>query len=138
MSTNHTPNYNLCQWEPGDQVKRTDFNEDNAKIDAALMGLAAKMEDQMVAGVFIYRTSVNETEVNLGFRPRLLITFETSTELNLIMENRGIHLYQDETGVVKSDYGEFELTDTGFSVASLQKKYAGRGATTHVRYAAFR
>lgn len=36
MSTNHTPNYNLCQWEATDQVLRSDFNQDNAKIDAAL------------------------------------------------------------------------------------------------------
>ena len=36
MATNHTPNYQLNQWEATDQVRRTDFNEDNAKIDAAL------------------------------------------------------------------------------------------------------
>ena len=36
MSTNHTPNYSLCQWEAGDQVLRADFNADNAKLDAAL------------------------------------------------------------------------------------------------------
>ena len=41
MSTNHTTNYDLCQWEATDQVLRTDFNQDNAKIDAAL---AAKAE----------------------------------------------------------------------------------------------
>lgn len=40
MSTNHTPNYNLCQWEADDHVLRTDFNEDNAKIDAALASKA--------------------------------------------------------------------------------------------------
>lgn len=39
MSTNHTPNYNLCQWEDADQVLRSDFNQDNAKIDAALKGI---------------------------------------------------------------------------------------------------
>ena len=36
MSTNHTPNYSLSQWEPGDDVLRADFKADNAKIDAAL------------------------------------------------------------------------------------------------------
>ena len=36
MSTNHTPNFNLSQWEETDKVLRTDFNADNAKIDAAL------------------------------------------------------------------------------------------------------
>ena len=36
MASNYTTNYNLCQWESTDQVLRTDFNADNAKIDAAL------------------------------------------------------------------------------------------------------
>ena len=36
MSTNHTINYALNQWEGTDKVLRTEFNADNAKIDAAL------------------------------------------------------------------------------------------------------
>ena len=36
MSSNHTEHYSLSQWEAEDKVLRTDFNEDNAKIDAAL------------------------------------------------------------------------------------------------------
>ena len=36
MSTNHTTNYALNQWEATDKVLRTEFNADNAKIDAAL------------------------------------------------------------------------------------------------------
>ena len=33
---NKTSNYQLCQWDGEDRILRTDFNEDNAKIDAAL------------------------------------------------------------------------------------------------------
>lgn len=40
MATNHTSNYQLNQWEPTDQVLRTDFNEDNVKLDSALNGLS--------------------------------------------------------------------------------------------------
>lgn len=36
MPTNYTEHYALSQWEPGDKVQRTDFNADNAKIDAAI------------------------------------------------------------------------------------------------------
>ena len=36
MASNHTEQYQLNQWEAADQVLRTDFNEDNAKIEAAL------------------------------------------------------------------------------------------------------
>ena len=38
MAANQTTNYQLNQWEATDQVLRTDFNADNAKIDAALAG----------------------------------------------------------------------------------------------------
>jgi len=36
MASNYTPNYSLCQWQASDKVLRTEFNADNAKIDAAL------------------------------------------------------------------------------------------------------
>ena len=36
MAINQTANYQLNQWEPTDAVQRTDFNTDNAKVDAAL------------------------------------------------------------------------------------------------------
>ena len=39
MATNHTEKYELNQWLPTDPVIRTDFNEDNAKIEAALADL---------------------------------------------------------------------------------------------------
>ncbi|MDE6902753.1 MAG: hypothetical protein K2P22_08430 [Lachnospiraceae bacterium] len=41
MASNYTRNYNLCQWEASDKVLRTEFNADNAKIDAALAGKAS-------------------------------------------------------------------------------------------------
>ena len=44
MASNYTSSYQLCQWEAGDKVLRTDFNEDNQKIDAALGGMATKTE----------------------------------------------------------------------------------------------
>ena len=42
---NHTPNYNLSQWDAEDKVLHTDFNADNVKIDAALSGLASGKAD---------------------------------------------------------------------------------------------
>ena len=37
---NATTNYQLSQWDASDRVLRTDFNADNAKIEAALSGLS--------------------------------------------------------------------------------------------------
>lgn len=39
MASNYTEKYKLCQWEATDQVLRTDFNEDNQKIEAAFLAL---------------------------------------------------------------------------------------------------
>ena len=44
MPANHTPNYNLNQWEPEDRVLRADFNTDNAKIDAAIQAVDVKAD----------------------------------------------------------------------------------------------
>ncbi|USF26962.1 hypothetical protein N510_001895 [Firmicutes bacterium ASF500] len=41
---NHTSNYNLCQFEETDRVRRTDFNEDNAKIDAAVKAVDRRVD----------------------------------------------------------------------------------------------
>lgn len=37
-----TANYQLNQWDAGDAIKRTDFNGDNAKIDAAIKAVEQK------------------------------------------------------------------------------------------------
>ena len=47
MASNYTEHYGLCQWEATDQVLRTEFNEDNAKIDEALDGLAESRNCQV-------------------------------------------------------------------------------------------
>ena len=78
---NHTPNYQLSQWEAGDQVLRADFNADNAKLDGALGALAARTGglEQSVAGVVTlgsYGASATEKRtVQLPFAPKLLLLF---------------------------------------------------------------
>ena len=42
MASNYTEHYGLCQWEATDQVRREEFNQDQAKIDEALKVLADK------------------------------------------------------------------------------------------------
>ena len=40
MNLNQTQNYQLSQWESTDRILMSDFNSDNAKLDAALSTLA--------------------------------------------------------------------------------------------------
>lgn len=44
MASNYTENFGLCQWETTDQVLRTEFNKDNAKIDSILEEHATKLQ----------------------------------------------------------------------------------------------
>lgn len=46
MASNHTEHFSLNQWQADDQVKRTDFNEDNAKLDAALNDLSGGLAEK--------------------------------------------------------------------------------------------
>lgn len=52
MASNQTEHYGLNQWSGDDNFVRTDFNEDNAKIDAALAGKADQVKmEQLAAAV---------------------------------------------------------------------------------------
>ena len=55
MASKYTTNYNLCQWEPSDKVLRTEFNADNAKIDAAIAAV-----DSRISSVSGDKASVSE------------------------------------------------------------------------------
>lgn len=86
MSTNHTRNYDLCQWEASDKVLREDFNADNAKIDAALGSHATQIAQALttagnafspgklpvVTGSYVGDAAPTRT-IHLGFRPRAVV-----------------------------------------------------------------
>ena len=64
---NQTTNYQLSQWEPTDRILMSDFNADNAKIDAAL-----KTQADSIAGL----------NGRLGLQ--LLKTFTSSTDSDFV------------------------------------------------------
>ena len=49
MSSKHTANYRLCQWEEDDAVRRIDFNENNLKIDGAIKGVDQRVDSLSAA-----------------------------------------------------------------------------------------
>ena len=71
---NKTAHYQLNQWEPGDDFLRADFNEDNAKIDAALgemqTQVAAKCE--IIVGTYTGNGETNR-DIYLGRAPKALL-----------------------------------------------------------------
>ena len=52
MASGQTQYYGLNQWEAADQVLRTEFNADNAKIETALANLEKdKASNSLVSGL---------------------------------------------------------------------------------------
>ena len=50
MASGYTTNYSLCQWQPEDSFLREEFNQDNARIDAAIAAVGAAA-GQALAGL---------------------------------------------------------------------------------------
>ena len=75
-----TENYGLNQWNAADRVLMSDFNEDNAKIDAALDSLAVAistcgnmhMEIGTYTGTGLYGSSSKSTSIKLSQKPLLM------------------------------------------------------------------
>lgn len=69
MASNYTENYGLCQWEATDGVLRTDFNEDNTKIDTALKGLSDQLTQKAAQSTVndltqIVNQKANQSDLN--------------------------------------------------------------------------
>ena len=61
---NRTTNYKLCQWEETDRVQRTDFNEDNVKIDAAIKAVDRRVDGLNTAKAEKAALTALQTAVN--------------------------------------------------------------------------
>ena len=66
MSTNHTEHYQLCLWEEDDPVQRTDFNEDNEKIERALKKKAEQSALDTLAGQVAKKAEQSALEALTG------------------------------------------------------------------------
>ena len=64
MASNYTENYGLCQWEATDGVLRTDFNEDNAKIDTVLKGLSDQVNQKAAQSTVNALTEIVNQKAN--------------------------------------------------------------------------
>ena len=125
MASGQTSNYGLNQWAAEDPVLRTDFNQDNAKLDAALEGLEQTVASlpRLATGSYV-GTGTNQMTLNTGFRPRAAIirkadishannevlTMVEDTAVFMSAETAGLHLVSNDT------YFILTPTDTGFTL----------------------
>ena len=144
MASNYTSSYQLCQWESGDKVLRTDFNADNQKIDAALGAMATKTElahkAQLVTGTYTGDGTASRI-ISLGFRPKAVLLFPEDgitcffyCDLNhydcyggLILDGHPLRLHNNRCNIVCA-----EITDSGFSVTFYQDQSKAANIVTNL------
>lgn len=119
MATNHTTNYQLCQWEATDKVLRTDFNEDNQKIDAALAGIP-----KITFGVYTGNGAASRT-IALPFTPKVVFLCDraghTGEDITYLRNKYwyGGLAFTDQPVVVGSSFTLLAITEGGFTVGQL-------------------
>ena len=106
----YTTNYQLHQWEASDDFLRTDFNEDFAKIDAAIRSAVetAQAKPEVIAGSYS-GNNAEYREIDLGFRPKAVILFCREYDSVMAYEGRP---RLSHTG----DKTMLTTTDNGFQV----------------------
>ena len=161
MATNHTAHYQLNQWEPTDQVLRTDFNADNAKVDAALADLAEHVEGKAEVSALAAKADVAALEevkslalgraeirlgtyvgngeasqlIQLGFKPKAVLVLGSNGNISDAMDGRhygGLAL--ENQPVASYDHMILSIHDQGFTVyySSNYRIYSNSENETYV------
>ena len=154
MATNHTQNYALNLWEPADKFVREEFNENNEKLEAALVNhdaalaskastaalnalsqtVAQKGNCRIATGTYVGNDRYGEnnpTVINLaalGAPPQVVIVGEQG-ESHSFMLLRGI----TERYFYNNDQVTVTWTATGVKLVSAEAAYGqmNRGAMTY-------
>ena len=151
---NQTTNYQLNQWDPDDKVLRTDFNADNAKLDAALHALDGQKADRsevetletqlgqyakITLGTYTGNGAASQT-ISLGGKPRAVLVMESNGSLSDPMTGRyygGLALEDQPTESSRTTI--VSVTEQGFAVYynSDARVYTNSADTKYVYLAVF-
>ena len=138
MASGQTANYQLNQWEAEDKVLRTEFNEDNQKIDAAL-GALAKAVPRTATGTYT-GDGTESRFIDLGFAPKAVYV---SAQAGNTYASAGSGHYGGLAlaghPVQVNQYLVLEIEGTGIRVHFSRTEYFGiysNGANTVYYYAA--
>ena len=132
----YTQNYGLHQWAPGDQFRRTDFNEDFLKLDTAL-GQKAEASStsssissinsaidalegrvQVVVGQYTGSGTLPRT-ISLGFTPRAVLLEHQSGER---IDGSSVFggLFSPDMPLVNESHTYAEVVTGGFRLNNIQ------------------
>ena len=97
MAANQTTNYQLNQWEPTDAVQRVEFNQDNAKVDAALKSLSDQVvqkADQSAVNTLISAVNQKADASTIGDLAKAVQKLFGNTGTQIIGTRHGEKLYE--------------------------------------------
>jgi hypothetical protein len=120
-----TKNYALTQWDPGDPIRRADFNRDNAVLDAALGELGA---ERVVVGSYT-GDGVSGRVIELPFTPKVVMVSgyygNTNVQygyLTIAFGAYGHWVLGDSTG----PGGNIQIVENGFSIQGTNHNLANK------------
>ena len=117
MATNYTENYQLPIWAADDAFLRTEFNEANEKIDAALGVLAQSMGNcRIVTGSYTGTGeygSAHPNTLTFDFPPKLVVITVGDAHSVLLSPNTQAAGYHE----AYTRYGMLKVTWSGNSVS---------------------
>ena len=148
----YTANYQLHQWVPKDQFRRTDFNQDFQKIDSALASLQTQTDSkassaalstvetlagrkcEITCGTYVGDGAASRT-ITLGFQPK-------AVHLEIRSALRGGSSYNMYGGLAVQEGGvAHNNTALSITAAGFQVFYQGEALTNisgeSYRYIAF-
>ena len=139
MSTNHTPNFSLCQWEADDKVLRSDFNQDNQKIDAALGEIRGALP-RIALGSYTGTNEYGEDHPNsltFEFSPKMVVIAEKSasgdSDYTIMLRGQSVYatLGSAGTSLGRCQWADNTLTWSSDHSVSTQFNYS----TTYIYFA---
>lgn len=143
MASNQTSNYGLSQWEATDKVLREEFNQDNAKIDAALAQEKAAREEAVAAvaatvtkivwGSYTGNGAASKT-ISLGFTPQAVLlaaesgyfSFENGYYGGLALLDRPVTAWSENGTALKIVEGGFTVFFGTTSINTIATNTNGR------------
>ena len=134
MASGQTTNYKLNQWAAEDKVIRTEFNKDNAKIEAALGTMP-----RFITGSYVGTGEAKEIYYEIGARPKLLFLSTNNSQtagMAGLLATETVKLGWQKTGSC-GPISEHTLSfnDAGFTInhntgSSTEYGYNEKGKTT--------
>ena len=138
----HTSNYNLSQWAGEDRILREDFNADNAKIEAAILGAneaaaaATASGLKIIYGSFSGDGTTGFRTYDMGVKPKILIA-RTDNSIGGSVYQTGIIIteimslsFDSSGGASMNGPGVTAgLTETGFKIKNSNAPAVGLNAS---------